>query len=182
MDGDYYSPTYGRVRILELASPDEYDHIIVTPNAKKLTKLTEEVFSRVAHSIHELIENEGVIVLDGIGKHSKSTESLLELADIIIVLCSAVFNVETDSEKCFYTIEENRLHPFDFYKGKRSKFIRIKTYYHNERKAIFDEGKLEGVLFDLDREMIRRGNIDKIPHESRDTILQIAEFILNRWV
>lgn len=182
MDGDYYSPTYTRLRIWQFAAPDEYDHIISTPNAQKLNKLTEENFSRLSHSIHESIEHTGVIVLDGIGRHSGSTESLLELAGIVVVLCPEKFDVKTGSEECCYIKDEKNVHPFDFYAEKVKKCIKITTYYHVERRACFDEKKSEGELFDLDKEVIERGNIDRLPQETKEIVLQIAKFILSNWI
>ena len=182
MDGDYYSPTYRRLRIEQFASPDEYDHIISTPNATKLDKLTEENFHRLSHSIHDLIEHNGIIVLDGVGRHTRSTESLLQLAEMLVVLCPDLFSVKTSSEECFYIKNGKKEHPFDFYLNRRDKYIKIRTHFHDVKKAYFDEDKLEGEVFDLDTKVIKKGNIDKIPQETRDTILQIAKFILNNWV
>ena len=182
MDGDYYSPTYRRLRIEEFASSEECDHIISTPNATKLDKLTEETFHRVCHSIHDLIEHKGIIVLDGVGRHTRSAESLLQLAEILIVLCPDHFDVETGSKECFYVQNCRKLHPFVFYSNRREKYIEIRTHYHDEKKAYFDEDKLEGELFDLEKKVIKKGNIDKIPKGTRDTILQIANFILNNWL
>ena len=182
MDGDYYAPTYRRVRIEEFASPDEYARIFTTPNAVKLTKLTEDNFRRGVQSTHDLIEYEGIIVLDGIGKHSGSTEALLELADMLIVLCSDRFDVTTESEPCSYTIENQPLHPFDFYARRKTKYITIKTHYRNEKTAVFDPRSLRAELFDLEITSVKKGNVDGIPSETRQIIREIASFILANWV
>ena len=182
MDGDYYSPTYRRLRVNEFADPDEQGCVYTTPNAKKLEKLTEENFRNIAHSIHALIENEGVIVVDGLGRHSSSTESLLQLAEILIVLCPIRFDIEHGSEECSYIQDGRAIHPFAFYRNRCQKLIKITTHYHGDKTAYFDENRLEGELYDLDRDVIKKGNIDKIPMQTRDTILRIAEFILANWV
>lgn len=185
MDGDYYSPTHRR-RIEEYANPDEALYIITTPNIAKLSKLTHENFSNLAHSIHASIESKGVIVLDGIGKHSKSTDSLLELANILIVLCPDKFCVEHSSEECGYVNKDEKIHPFDFYYGQcekyginaSTKYIRIRTHFHDKRNASFDQDKLEGELLDLDWGVIKNGKVERIPQGTRDTILGIAKLIL----
>jgi len=183
MDADYYSPTYRRVKIEEFASQDEIAHIITTPNAVKLTKLKEQNFRNLAHAIHDAIEHEGIVVLDGLGRHSSSTEALLELADMLVVLCPNQFSVNNaEAKQCLYVKDRINVHPFDFYRGRGKKYIRIKTHFHNEKKAYFDECRLEGELFDLDRDIIHQGNIDRIPAETRETILQIADFILRNWI
>jgi hypothetical protein len=182
MDGDYYSPTYRRLRIVDFADPDEYDHIIATPNAQKLKKLTEENFCRMARGIHESIEHTGIIVLDGVGKYSSSTQCLLELAEIIIVLCPKSFKTKTDSQRCGYTKDGQKIHPFDFYGSRRNKCIKITTHYHDDVIAYFDEKKSEGELYDLDKEVIKKGKIDGIPQETKDTVLQICKFILGKWI
>ena len=181
MDGDYYAPTYRRIRIEEFASPDEYVRIFTTPNAVKLTKITEDNFRRGVQSTHDLIEYEGIIVLDGIGKHSGSTEALLDLADMLIVLCSDRFDVTTESGACSYIKNIKAVHPFDFYAGKKEKYISIKTHYQNEKAASFNSGSLTAELFDLEISSIKKGNIDMIPIETRRTIREIAEYILANW-
>jgi len=182
MDGDYYAPTYRRIRIEEFASPDEYTRIFTTPNAVKLTKITEDNFRRGVQSTHDLIEYEGTIVLDGIGKHSGSTEALLELADILIVLCSDLFDVSTEAEACSFIKNKVALHPFDFYKGKKKKYISIETHYQNKKAASFNSEHLTAQLFDLEISSVKKGNIDLIPIETRKTIQLIAEFILANWI
>lgn len=182
MDADYYSPTYRRIRIHELASPDEYDHIITTPNATKLEELTEENFHRLCQSIHDMIEHKGAILVDGVGRHTLSTESLLQLAEMLVVLCPSQFRVERDSEKCSYIRNGKEVHPFIFYLHRMGKYITIRTHYQNEKRAYFDENELEGELYDLDRKAIGKGNIDKIPEATRLTVNQIAEFILSNWL
>ena len=185
MDGDYYSPTHRR-RIEEYAAPEEVAYIFTTPNITKLNKLTHKIFRNVAHSIHALIESKGIIILDGIGKHSRSTDSLLELASILVVLCPDQFNVESDSKECGYTENEKEMHPFNFYCKECEKFdinssekyIKIRTHFHNRRNASFNKDKLEGELFDLDWRVIKKGNIDGIPRETRDTIREIAKLIV----
>lgn len=179
MDGDYYSPTLRRLRLTDFASPNEVNYIVTTPNAVKLDNLTEKNFHNLSHSIHASIEFKGIIVLDGIGRHSKSTESLLELAELLIVLCPNNFDVENSSEKCGYMRNERKIHPFGFYLNYREKYIQIITHYHDKDRAFFDRNKLVGELFDLDREVIKKGNIDKIPEETKDATNQIAETILS---
>lgn len=179
MEGDYYSPTYRRLRVHEFASPDEEKYIIVTPNLQKLDNLKEETFHNLSHSIHDLIEFRGVIVIDGLGRHSRSTESLLELAEVLIVLCPDQFCVETDSEECCYVKDSKKLHPFDFYANWKEKCIMIRTHYRDKKRAFFDESQLAGELFDLDRDVIERGNTEKIPEATRSAISEIGKYILN---
>lgn len=182
MDGDFYSPTFRRKRIEEYVSEDERDYIITTPNAQKLNSLTEETFGKLAHAIHELIENNGVIVLDGIGLHSDSTESLLKLADNLIILCKQDFNIEENSVICKYIRDDTHLHPFNFYDIYTEKCMKIVTHYKNEKSAYFNENILHGELYDLDRDIINKGDISGIPEETRKTILDIANYILTNWI
>jgi len=179
MDCDYYSPTLSRLRVTDFASPDEIDYIITTPNAVKLNKLTEDIFHNLSHNIHASIEFKGIIVLDGIGQHSRSTESLLGLAEMLIVLCPNKFDSEKGSEECGYMKNGEKIHPFEFYSGCREICMKIVTYYHEANRASFDPSKLEGELFDLDRDVIKKGKIDKIPKGTRDTVIDIAKTILS---
>ena len=182
MDGDYYAPTYRRIRIEEFASPDEYIRIFTTPNAGKLTKITEDNFRRVVQGTHDLIDYEGTIVLDGIGKHSGSTEALLDLADMLIVLCSDRFDVAAESESCSFFKNKVALHPFDFYNGKKKKYITIETHYQNAKVASFNSNSLTAQLFDLEISSVKKGNIDLIPIETRRAIREIAVYILANWI
>jgi len=177
MDADYYAPTYSR--ITEFADPAEIDFIYKTPNAAKLRELTPKKFRNLAHSVHAIIERKGIIVLDGLGIHSDSTESLLELAEILVVLCPGMFNVEESSMKCGYVIKDKKFHPFDFYCGRCRTFIKLRTHLHEAKVACcFDQKKLEGVLVDLDRTAIRRGDTEGIPLATRRTITEIAKALL----
>jgi len=182
MDGDYYSPTYRKVRIEEFAGPDEQTRIFTTPNAVKLSKLTEDNFRRCVQSTHDLIEYEGIIVLNGIGKHSGSTEALIDLADMLIVLCSDRFDVATESGECSFIKKKHPLHPFDFYKGRKKKYISIETHYQNAQIASFKSDSLTAQLFDLKISSVKKGNIDLIPIETRRTIREIAAYILANWI
>ena len=185
MDGDYYSPTHRR-RIKDYASPEEVVYIITTPNIAKLSKLTHKVFRNLAHSIHASIEFKGIIVLDGIGKHSESTESLLELASILVVLCPNQFSTENSAKECGYAKNDKKMHPFDFYSKECEKYsinrsekcIKIITHFHDRERTSFDQDRLEGEVYGLDWSVIKSGNIDKIPHETRNTVLEIARLIL----
>lgn len=180
MDGDYYAPTYRRIK--DFASPDEDSRIFTTPHAMKLTNLQEDIFRESVQSTHNLIVYEGVIVLDGVGKHSGSTEALLNLADILIVLCSNTFDVSADSASSHYIKDEKAVHPFLFYKGKKDKYICIKTHYQDKKVAYFDPESLTAELYDLEITSVKKGNIDLIPIDTRRTIKEIATYILGNWI
>jgi len=184
MDADYYSPTH-RKRIEDYASPFEKPYIFTTPNLIKLTKLTHENFRNIAHSTHALIESKGVIVLDGVGRHSPSTDSLFELSNALILLCYCHFDVGKNSKECGFVKNGESLHPFDFYNAicerfgiSDKKYIRIETRFHSEKIASFDEDKLKGELFDLDWEVIKNGNVDRVPQKTREIIQRIARLTL----
>jgi len=179
MDADYYAPT---LRQYDFASPEENKYIIMTPNSYKPESLTNDVFSRLAHIIHDFIENKGVIIIDGVGKFTKSTKSLLELAHMLIVLCPIKYDIKTTSKECGYVQEGVALHPFEFYEKKIKKCMKIKTHYRDQKIAFFDEKKLEGELYDLKRSKIKKGKILNIPEETLDTIKEIADFIINKWI
>jgi len=181
MDCDYYSPTYRRTRGDEIFGQDDNEHIYSTPNARKLDKLTQELYSRLSQSVFDAIVEEGVIVLDGIGMHTDSTETLLTLTEKLIVLCPCSFDVAIGAKKSCYLKEGKGIHPFDFYSSLKNKCIKITTFM-NERKSSFDPTTLQAELFNLDRDLIRKGNIENIPKETRDTILKIGRFILEKWI
>lgn len=180
MDGDYYAPTFRR--IIGFTSSDEMkNHIYATPQGKKLTSLTEDNFHRLSHSIHDCIDHTGIIVIDGVGMHTNSTDSLLELANMLIVLSPINFNINKSSKKCCYLKKGKLLHPFDFYNNRRNRYIKIETHYQNKKAAYFNEKELMGELYDLERKSIKDGSISKIPIKTREVIKKIAEFILNEW-
>lgn len=178
MDADYYAPT---LRRFDFASPDEEKFLIVTPHWSKPENLTNEKFHPLAHSIHDFIENKGIIIIDGVGKYTKSTESLLELARMLIILCPNNYDIKTTSKVCGYEEKGIPIHPFEFYEKKCPKCIKIKTHYKEKKIAVFDEKKLEAELFDLKRSQIKKGKILKIPRETLETIKKIAEFLINTW-
>jgi len=182
MDCDYYSPTYRRIRIAEFAGSSDNEHIYTTPNCRKLHKLTEDNYCRLSQSIYDSIEEEGVIVLDGIGLHTKSTDFLLSLANMLIVLCPSKFKVDVDSKRCCYVREGKPIHPFEFYHGLKNKTVTVTTYYQDEKKVSFDPKGLCGELYNLDRDAILEGNFEKIAKDTIDMILQIASFLLDNWI
>lgn len=181
MDADYYSPTIDRRRMDRFYHQEERDFITITPNSKKLTELTEANFRRVAHGIHEMIENEGFIIIDGLGRHTLSTESLLEISNNLIIICSNNYCVEEISTECNYLKEGTPLHPFEFYKSCKNNCIKIITYYDDKEVAFFKEDELYGELFNLNRNAISEGNIDRISIQTIATIREIAKYIINNW-
>ena len=178
MDADYYSPTYTRLRVTEFAAPEEIDHIIQTPNPNKLEELDEKVYHGLCTNIHAMIEHKGIIVIDGVGKHSKSTESLLGLAQILIVLCPIEFDIEKEAKQFGFINNGVPAHPFDYYHDAKEKCLKILTHYKNKKVASFDQDKLQGELFDLDRESIKKGNVESIPAETRAVTLEIAKVVM----
>lgn len=120
--------------------------------------------------------------MDGIGRHTKSTDVLLSLADMLVILCSNNIRVDVDSEACCYLKEGKPVHPFEFYHGVKSKLMTLTTYYQDEKKVSFDSKKICGELHDLDRDAILEGNFEKIAQDTRDTISQIAAFVLENWI
>lgn len=88
MDADYYAPT---LRQYDFASPEENEYLIMTPNSNKPESLTDDVFSRLAHTIHDFIENKGVIIIDGIGKFTKNRFN--QLLESLIKRLQDYFNV-----------------------------------------------------------------------------------------
>ena len=180
MDCDYYSPTLRR-RADEIADQDDNIHIYTTPYARKMD-INEDTYSRLCQTIFDTIVEEGVIVLDGIGRHTSSTKVLLTLTDKLIVLSASSFNVEIDGEKCYYVKEEKAVHPFDFYAAASDKCIKITTYCRKEERSSFEPKTMQGELFDLDWNLIHRGNIEKIPERTRKMIARISQFILEEWI
>jgi hypothetical protein len=178
MDADYYSPTFTRLRVTEFAAPEEIDHIIQTPNPTKLEELSEDVYQGLCSNIHAMIEHKGIIVVDGVGKHTKSTESLLQLAEIFIVLCPAQFEVEKESKQLGFVKNEVPMHPFDFYRKAKKKYLQISTHFKNNRVAYFDKDRLQGELFDLNRDLIKKGNVESIPAETRAVVVEIAKVVI----
>ena len=179
MDCDYYAPTYRRFGLGTLVDPEEFNHVIPTVHKEKLMQLEEENFCRAVCINYDFIDHQGVIVLDGIGKHTASTECLLKLANILIVLCLDSFNPATNSEACCFVKKDKKLHPFDFYVGRKKKFIRIVTYYRSRKRASFDQNQCKGELFDLDIGVIKQGNCEGIPHKTKEAIREIARLLID---
>ncbi|TET06271.1 MAG: hypothetical protein E3J83_06195 [Candidatus Atribacteria bacterium] len=179
MDADYYAPT---LRRYDFASLEENEYLIMTPHSTKPEHLTCDKFRRLAHSIHDFIETKGVIIIDGVGKFSDSTKSLLELAHMLIILCPNRYDVKTTSKECGYIQEGVVLHPFEFYEKESKMCMKIKTHFRDQRIAFFNEDKLVGEVYDLKRNQIKKGKILNIPKETLATIKQIAEFIINKWI
>lgn len=179
MDCDYYAPTYRRIGLGKLVSHEEFDHIIPTPHKQKLNKLEEENFCKVVCMNYDFIDHRGVIVLDGVGKHTASTECLMKLANILIVLCPVSFSPATNSEACCFVKEGQKLHPFDFYAGRKKQYIRIVTHYQGQKRASFDQSQSSGELFDLDINAIREGNVNGIPSKTKEVIREIAELLID---
>lgn len=179
MDADYYAPT---LRRYDFASLEENEYLIMTPHSTKPEHLTHDNFRRLAHSIHDFIENKGVIIIDGVGKFSDSTKSLLELAHMSIILCPNKYDVKTTSKECGYIQEGVDLHPFEFYEKESKMCMKIKTHFRGQRIAFFNEEKLEGELYDLKRNQINKGRILKIPKKTLETIKEIAKFVINKWI
>lgn len=128
MDGDYFASTY--LRIKNFASSDEVtNHIYTTPLGAKINNLTKDMFHQISHITHDFIIHDGIIIIDGVGKHTRSTESFLELADMLIILCPNDFEKKTDSKELGYIKKGKPIHPFDFYNDKRDKYIQIITHY-----------------------------------------------------
>ena len=180
MDCDYYSPTLRR-RADEIANQDDIEHMYMTPHSKKMD-INEAHYRNLSQAIFDTIVEEGVIVLDGIGRHDSSTGVLLALTDKLIVLCKDSFNVDVEGEQCHYLKEKKAMHPFDFYTSTSGKCIKITTYYKSEEKSSFDQKRLQGELFDLDWNSIQRGNVEKIPSRTNETIVKIGKFILDKWI
>jgi hypothetical protein len=180
MDCDYYSPTLRR-KFDEIADQDDNLHIYTTPNAGKI-EINDDIYRLLCQTTFDTIAEEGVIVLDGIGRHTSTTKFLMTLTDRLIVLCASSFNVEIDGKKCSYLKKEKSMHPFEFYTATSQKCIKMTTYYRNEKKSSFDPKTMQGELFDLDWNLIYRGNIEKIPKPTNDTIAKIGQFILEKWI
>ncbi len=179
MDCDYYAPTYKRIGLGRLVDPEELDHIIATPHRGKLSRIKETNYCSQVQMNHDFADNQGVIILDGLGKHTTSTECLMKLANTLIVLCPFPFDPATDSEECCFVREGENLHPFDFYAGRKKQYITIATHYGSQKRASFNQGQCSGELYDLDINAIKEGNVDGIPVKTRDVIREIAEFLID---
>jgi hypothetical protein len=174
MDADYYSPTLRRLRIDEFTNLAERARLILTPFLDKQTSITEESFSVVVRELHSWINRKGVIVVDGIGKHSKSTEALLDLADNLILVCPDGFDVDAKAKEVGYVEDSVCKHPFDFYDKWKKKTIKIVSHCDCHELANLDEKNLTANLFGLRREAIQNASIEEIPQKTRDVIKQIA--------
>jgi len=177
VDCDIFSPT---LRAYQFVSDDEDEHTYCTPHAGKRIGIPIDVFRSYVTGVLGLVIELGAIVLDGIGKHTDATDFLLELTTNLLIVCrDAITNKELEEHG--FTIKGSVYHPFDFYKRRKNKIIRIVSYLGSDN-ANFDQKSLNGRLYGLRRKVIRKGNIDNIPTGTHDAVLSIAKFVLEEWL
>ena len=125
-----------------------------------------------------IIIRNGIIVLDGIGKHDESTDFLLENSSMLIVLCSGEIK-DKDLVNNKFIIDGKPVHPFEFYKDTKKKIINITTYLSASKRVSFDPKTCHGQLCSLIKGRDRI--VGKVPKKTIKVIKQIADFILDKW-
>ncbi|WP_287689092.1 hypothetical protein [Metallosphaera javensis (ex Sakai et al. 2022)] len=121
LDCDIPSPTFRRYDIL---SNEENQHAYLTPNYSKPTEeINPEMYENIIDLNLAAVIEKGIIVMDGLGKHSRLTDALIKRSKALIVLSK--HNLTQDEMKSSnYVINGNPTHPFTFYRGA----LRITTY------------------------------------------------------
>lgn len=173
IDCDVYSPT---VRPYKLASAEEDKHVYVPPNSGKLeVSIDEQVYSSVIDFNFIAVREQGVIVLDGLGKHTEMTEVLLKKAGSLAIICREPL-LPDEMLKYGYVNGTVPEHPFIFYEKKIPRPLKVTTHLTGVMSS-FTIGSLEGVLCGLDRNEIKEGVIHDIPADSISQISSIASLL-----
>lgn len=177
IDCDIFSPTF---RPYKMTSVDEDKHVYVPPNSNKMPEdIEQDLYRNLIHYNLLAVRERGIIIMDGLGKHTDKTEVLLEKARYLAIVCRDGL-LDNDMYSSNYIVEGKPTHPFEFYSKRVDNCLRLTTYEEGNN-ATFNTGSLEGELSSLLRPAIEEGNIDRIPEETRAQIRTIAQFLTTNW-
>lgn len=176
-DCDVFGPTF---RAHKLLSEDEDRHLYATPNYDKLKEdVPLTVFENLIDFNFLAVREKGVIVMDGLGRHSEKTLALLKRARCLAVVCKSNLD-DQEISSCNYKTNNTFKHPFEFYSEGREQVFRITTH-EGEGNALADLAKLTAELYGLSRTAVIRGKVVAIPKSTCDTTRQIARYLLKNW-
>ncbi len=171
-DCDIFGPTF---RAHNLASDEEAKHIYLTPNYYgPPTDIPLATFENFIELNFLTVRERGLIILDGLGKHSDKTKALLKRSKRLAILCKNELTNE-QMDECGYKVKGTPTHPFEFYGGPDERVLQITTY-KDSGDSEADLTALTGKLFGLSREAIDGGRILSIPKTTCETIRTIAKY------
>ncbi|MDV3292949.1 MAG: hypothetical protein LYZ70_01605 [Nitrososphaerales archaeon] len=172
-DCDIFSPTF---RVHHIASEDELRHIYCPPNAQKLAEdVPLTVFEKVMEYTFLSVREKGIIVMDGLGKHSDKTQALLNRTQTIVIVCKDGCP-EAELISCGYTRDGRGCLPSEFYSGAKPISFRVTTRIGvGESNVNYENRTAE--LYGLSRSGIVRGDIISIPNNTCEIVKGIMRLI-----
>ena len=178
-DCDVYAPTFRRT---DLLSPLEMKHLYCPSNAEKLeVKVPLLTYQTLVDYNFMAVRETGVIVMDGMGMYDEKTQDLIRRARSICVVCRNILDNEK-LMKCNYLKDGKPQHPFEFYKSKVEKLIKITTFEKAEEgESVFESANLSANLYALSRDGIVRGELRSIPRTTYERVSDLREFLLENW-
>lgn len=176
-DCDIFGPTF---RSYKLLSEDEERHLYPVPNYGKLEEdVPLEIFKGYIDYPFFAVREKGIIVMDGLGKHSEKTKALLGRAECLVIVCKSELSNE-EIEMCGYKTNDSLKHPFEFYSKEKPHTMKITTH-RSEGSPYADLQNLQAELCGLSRNAIQDGKVVSIPRGTCEVILSIAKYIRENW-
>ena len=174
VDADLPSPTY---RAYEMASDEEMGHVYVTPHRNKLAQpVPLGLFRNTVGNMIRFVKERGLIIVDGLGKHTDLTDFLLGLCCFLVVVCKHDIS-PSDLEECGF-VDDVALHPFKFYSIRFPTSFMI-TSHLDKAEDFVDEKDMQAALRGLERTQIVCGDVSGMPTDTLEAIEKIASCI--RW-
>lgn len=177
IDCDIFNPTF---RPYKIPSVEEDNHVYPVGHVKNKTLvIAKEMYARNLDLLLTTVREKGIIVMDGVGKHTEITDVLLECCSRLAIICKEGITPKEMLDS-YYLENDSPCHPFTFYGRKTANPIRINT--HKEViSASFNIPSLEARLHGLSRSAIQLGSVDKIPADTRSEITSMAMYLRTNW-
>jgi adenylate kinase family enzyme len=173
VDADVMSPT---LRCYDMMSEEEKDHVYPTMNRRKLTQEPPlKTYKRFVRTALDFVIEKGVIILDGLGKHTTLTDLLLQYGGSVVVVSRKEISDDELIEHGFH--HDHAEHPFDFYKRLVDMVLTIESSMEPV-PPFFKKETREALLHGLRREVVIHGDTSKIPNDSLKVIEEIGSFFV----
>lgn len=181
---DYFSPSLHKL----VGALKPYQSLV--PYKEKKPDLNPDYCRNAVWGALKFVNQRGIIVLNGVGKHTETTDEILEFADGIIIICTGeILNNSQLTDYGFVDYHTSLpLHPFCFYENlshSRGKDLLccVTTFRVTDpskyESAYFNESERKALIYNLEREEIRDGDYSGLYFPSIEVVNEIARWLLS---